>query len=62
MEMGRGAREETKLCNVQIAQEKKNEKLRKKIKHFLVAQEKRGIKVVPAFFCTKQANKGLFKL
>lgn len=43
--MGKGAREETKMCNVQIAQGKKNEKFRKKIKHFLVAQEKRGIKV-----------------
>ncbi|CAM6128395.1 unnamed protein product [Calypogeia fissa] len=45
MEMGKGAREEMKMCNAQIAQEKKSEKLRKKIKHFLVAHEKRGIKV-----------------
>lgn len=46
VEMGKGAREQMKICNAQIVQEKKNEKFRKKLKHFLVAQEKRGIKVV----------------
>ncbi|KAL2632509.1 hypothetical protein R1flu_003988 [Riccia fluitans] len=45
MEIGRGAREEAKITNQTIQQESKNEKFRKKLKHFLVVQEKRGIKI-----------------
>ncbi|BFI30990.1 cilia- and flagella-associated protein 99 [Marchantia polymorpha subsp. ruderalis] len=45
MEIGRGAREEAKISHLTIQQESKNEKFRKKLKHFLVVQDKRGIKI-----------------
>ncbi|KAL3695138.1 hypothetical protein R1sor_008789 [Riccia sorocarpa] len=45
MEIGRGAREEAKASHQTIQQDSKNEKFRKKLKHFLIVQEKRGIKI-----------------
>ncbi|OAE24502.1 hypothetical protein AXG93_1615s1560 [Marchantia polymorpha subsp. ruderalis] len=51
MEIGRGAREEAKISHLTIQQESKNEKFRKKLKHFLVVQDKRGIKALEKESC-----------